>query len=189
VTTQMQGPEATMMLDPCQRRASSGVRSHLGAKQSEHPIWDQAPARHNRETPTPNSTGAPTHNSNPRVLDTMATGRISACLLRSLQTQQRPIGPAIPKWPQPNISATTSSRLAPRRPFSNTPRRPKQAADDPGFTSVVDNPPDLVRTGRRHGPGLIILGNPPSLPHHHRSLTYPPTPLTNTPDHHQPSSP
>jgi hypothetical protein len=26
------------------------------------------------------------------------------------------------------------------------------------FNSIVDNPPTLVRTGRRHGPGLIILG-------------------------------
>ncbi|KAL8798167.1 MAG: hypothetical protein Q9182_006898 [Xanthomendoza sp. 2 TL-2023] len=25
------------------------------------------------------------------------------------------------------------------------------------FTSIVDNPPDLVRSGKRHGPGLIIL--------------------------------
>lgn len=42
---------------------------------------------------------------------------------------------------------------------SSTPRRARQPADDPGFTSIVDNPPELVRTGRRHGPGLIILGN------------------------------
>ncbi|KZF20507.1 SURF1-domain-containing protein [Xylona heveae TC161] len=30
-------------------------------------------------------------------------------------------------------------------------------ADDPSFTSIVDNPPNLVRSGRKHGPGLIIL--------------------------------
>jgi surfeit locus 1 family protein len=30
-------------------------------------------------------------------------------------------------------------------------------ADDPNFTSIVDNPPQLVRSGKRHGPGLIIL--------------------------------
>ncbi|KAL9126590.1 MAG: hypothetical protein Q9217_004382 [Psora testacea] len=30
-------------------------------------------------------------------------------------------------------------------------------ADDPTFSSIVDNPPQLVRTGQKHGPGLIIL--------------------------------
>lgn len=48
---------------------------------------------------------------------------------------------------------------APRRPFSNSARRhdKPQPADDPNFTSILDNPPNLVRAGRRHGPGLIIL--------------------------------
>ena len=32
-------------------------------------------------------------------------------------------------------------------------------ADDPDFLSIVDNPPVLVKSGRRHGPGLIILGS------------------------------
>jgi surfeit locus 1 family protein len=45
------------------------------------------------------------------------------------------------------------------RCISTTATRSKQAADDPNFVSIVDNPPNLVRTGRRHGPGLIILGN------------------------------
>ena len=31
-------------------------------------------------------------------------------------------------------------------------------ADGPDFMSVVDHPPSLVRSGRRHGPGLIVLG-------------------------------
>lgn len=31
-------------------------------------------------------------------------------------------------------------------------------ADDPSFTSAIDNPPNLVRAGKRHGPGLIVLG-------------------------------
>ena len=39
-----------------------------------------------------------------------------------------------------------------RRWFASNP------ADDPSFVSIVDNSPTLVRTGRRHGPGLIILG-------------------------------
>ncbi|TPX13955.1 uncharacterized protein E0L32_005655 [Thyridium curvatum] len=53
--------------------------------------------------------------------------------------------------------ASSSSRSG-LRPFSNTARqRSRQAADDPAFTSIVDNPPELVRTNRRHGPGLILL--------------------------------
>ncbi|KAI1323949.1 SURF1 family protein [Xylariaceae sp. FL0255] len=45
------------------------------------------------------------------------------------------------------------------RPFTHTTRRPapQQPGDDPNFTSILDNPPELVRAGRRHGPGLIIL--------------------------------
>ncbi|KAK8074914.1 surfeit locus 1 [Apiospora hydei] len=53
-----------------------------------------------------------------------------------------------------------SSPLLPRpRLFSQTPRaRSKQPAEDPNFSSILDNPPQLVRTGgRRHGPGLIVL--------------------------------
>ncbi|KAK4248824.1 SURF1 family-domain-containing protein [Corynascus novoguineensis] len=88
----------------------------------------------------------------------MATRRASACLLQSLHAQSRSIGKAIPRWTQPNASSTIF-RSPPRRPISSTLRRPreKQPADDPGFTSILDNPPELVRTGRKHGPGLIIL--------------------------------
>jgi len=41
--------------------------------------------------------------------------------------------------------------------MSTSSPRARQPADDPNFMSIVDNPPNLVRTGRRHGPGLIIL--------------------------------
>ncbi|KAK3996497.1 cytochrome oxidase assembly protein shy1 [Cladorrhinum sp. PSN332] len=86
----------------------------------------------------------------------MAAGRLFSSLVRPLQGKATPIGKPIPKWTstQPRIS-----QLAPRRPFSNSaPRSQKpQPADDPNFTSILDNPPELVRTGRKHGPGLIIL--------------------------------
>ena len=42
--------------------------------------------------------------------------------------------------------------------FSQNKRSLKQPADEDTFRSIVDNPPNLVRTGRRHGRGLIILG-------------------------------
>lgn len=44
------------------------------------------------------------------------------------------------------------------RYLSNTARRTVQPADDPNFISIVDNPPNLIRSGKRHGVGLIILG-------------------------------
>ncbi|RFU28136.1 hypothetical protein B7463_g8193, partial [Scytalidium lignicola] len=43
------------------------------------------------------------------------------------------------------------------RQISKTSRQLRQAGDDPNFTSIIDNPPNLVRAGRRHGPGLIVL--------------------------------
>lgn len=59
------------------------------------------------------------------------------------------------------LTKTSNPRTC--RPFSHTrprtqgPERP-QPADDPNFHSILDNPPQLIRTGgRRHGPGLIVL--------------------------------
>ncbi|KAK9775158.1 putative SURF1-like protein [Seiridium cardinale] len=48
------------------------------------------------------------------------------------------------------------------RPFSRTARRydsgPRQPAEDPNFTSILDNPVRLVRTGRQHNKyGLAFL--------------------------------
>ena len=37
----------------------------------------------------------------------------------------------------------------------------RQLADDPRWLSVVDHPAQVVRAGRKHGPGLIILGIAP----------------------------
>ncbi|KAH8149218.1 uncharacterized protein LAJ45_06757 [Morchella importuna] len=62
--------------------------------------------------------------------------------------------------------------LRPLRPFTlllrptlRTPRTPAiprrhahSPADDPNFTSILDQPPTLIRSGRKkHGPGLLIL--------------------------------
>ncbi|KAI4870304.1 SURF1-domain-containing protein [Hypoxylon rubiginosum] len=60
-------------------------------------------------------------------------------------------------------SSSSNSRTPPnpilRRPFAHTvPRPARPPAEDPSFTSILDNPPELVRTGRRrHGPGLLVL--------------------------------
>ncbi len=44
------------------------------------------------------------------------------------------------------------------RPQGQQRRQGYVRAEDPNFVSVVDHPPRLVRAGRRHGPGLIVLG-------------------------------
>ncbi|KXJ93708.1 SURF1 family-domain-containing protein [Microdochium bolleyi] len=68
----------------------------------------------------------------------------SSSSLRGLTTTQ-----------SPNSTTRCFSHARPRRAANNEPR---QAADDPNFSSILDNPPELVRAGgKRHGPGLIIL--------------------------------
>lgn len=57
-------------------------------------------------------------------------------------------------------SPSTFTATTPRaRPLSGTARRPnQQPAEDPNFTSILDNPPQLVRSGRRHNKfGLAFL--------------------------------
>jgi hypothetical protein len=34
----------------------------------------------------------------------------------------------------------------------------RQLVDDPNWISAIDQPAKLVRVGRKHGPGIIILG-------------------------------
>ena len=81
--------------------------------------------------------------------------------LRSLRTSQ-----STSKGPSCAATARSIPARAARRPFSWTrARRDKpQPVDSPEFVSLVDGPPKIVRSGRRHGPGLIILGAlPPAI--------------------------
>lgn len=59
-------------------------------------------------------------------------------------------------WRQPQRSLF--QRCPECRHISRTAIRRRQAADDPNFLSILDNPPNIVRSGKRHGPGLIVLG-------------------------------
>ncbi|KAK3943182.1 SURF1 family-domain-containing protein [Diplogelasinospora grovesii] len=80
------------------------------------------------------------------------------CLSRSsLSAPNRAVASGSAKFVQRPSQPLTSSRRS--RFFSSSPprRHAQQPGDDPSFTSILDNPPELVRTGRRHGPGLIIL--------------------------------
>lgn len=68
-----------------------------------------------------------------------------------------------------------SRRTMNSRFFSTTrPRAEKpQPVDDPNFVSTLDLDPTLIRPGRRHGPGLIILGANLS------TIRFPPLPAAN----------
>ncbi|KAK7541304.1 COX1 assembly protein-like protein Shy1 [Phyllosticta citricarpa] len=57
------------------------------------------------------------------------------------------------RFPRPQQRRYQSSNKSDNTNSSGSP----QPADDPTFTSIVDQPATLVKTGRRHGPGLIIL--------------------------------
>ncbi|KAF2150387.1 SURF1-domain-containing protein [Myriangium duriaei CBS 260.36] len=46
---------------------------------------------------------------------------------------------------------------SPVRPSWRRPYSSRMPADEPGFTSIVDNPPQLVRAGRKHTWGLAVL--------------------------------
>lgn len=60
-------------------------------------------------------------------------------------------------YKQANQRAVRGSRADWRHPFINR-RFAYSRSDRPDFVSIVDNPPILVRTGQKHGPGLILLG-------------------------------
>ncbi|PKY07787.1 SURF1-domain-containing protein [Aspergillus campestris IBT 28561] len=67
-------------------------------------------------------------------------------------------------WAQPPTTAAMRGPRAAFKPDSICARCRRQQvrsyqnmADDPRWLSVVDNPARIVRTGRKHGPGLIIL--------------------------------
>ena len=46
-------------------------------------------------------------------------------------------------------------KLPPR--FVQNPRFRHTPAEDPYFQSIVDNPPSIVKSGQKHGPGLVVL--------------------------------
>lgn len=96
--------------------------------------------------------------------DTMnSTSAFLQCLRRAAAPATRSASASVPRLARANAcsqpSTSTTCRRFAQRPFSSTrPRLNKQAADDPLFESILDGPPKLVRAGRRHGPGLILLG-------------------------------
>lgn len=57
---------------------------------------------------------------------------------------------------QPRICPKCKQPSPFQRRYAHTP------ADDPYFQSVVDNPAVLVKSGQKHGPGLIVLSKYPT---------------------------
>jgi len=82
-------------------------------------------------------------------------------LRRLIVSPTRPLasGPATKilaqRWVCPECSQKLSIQSQLRSLRRNYSTR--NPADEPGFTSIVDNPPKLIRTGRRHGWGLLVL--------------------------------
>lgn len=89
-------------------------------------------------------------------------------LLRPLRARKLPLHnnsiPHVHRFPN------AASTRRPHRQFSASLRRSATgdegrgrrqqaaAADDPNFQSILDAPPRIVRAGRRHGPGIVLLG-------------------------------
>lgn len=65
-------------------------------------------------------------------------------------------------WQTPSLAPLSLRKLlyAKRRDRSFCVRRfSHRPADHSDFISIVDNPPQPVRVGNRHGPGVIVLGS------------------------------
>ena len=58
----------------------------------------------------------------------------------------------LPPFQRHNNASIICSSLSQRKYAHTNP------ADDPEWTSFIDNPPVLMRLNQKHGPGLIILG-------------------------------
>ncbi|KAF7190289.1 Cytochrome oxidase assembly protein shy1 [Pseudocercospora fuligena] len=74
----------------------------------------------------------------------------------SLSTVQRP------QWTCTQCLSQQRTRLKPSHLLRQQRRSYANPADSPGFTSIVDNPPTLIRSGRKHNKvGIIILATIP----------------------------
>ena len=89
----------------------------------------------------------------PLNLQTAVTMKTSLLALSfSKLTRLRSLRPALRPWKCPECKQSPFQRRYVHAP-----------ADDPYFQSIVDNPPILVQSGQKHGPGLIVLCRHPGL--------------------------
>ncbi|KAI5284801.1 surf-like protein [Ascosphaera acerosa] len=89
----------------------------------------------------------------------------SASRIASSLQGHNAVGPPLP-FLRPTAGRRCAQCLFQRHPQAQAQLPPywqqrrgavKQAADDPAWTSPIDNPPQLIRTGRKHGIGLYFL--------------------------------
>jgi hypothetical protein len=116
------------------------------------------PSQHRKYTPfLPHGGPSPQPSAPALAPALMNVPRFTWCQFRNSGT----VRPLSRGFPNPPVS-----RCPPRRHVSQSrPQYSKQPADDPNFMSIVDNPPTLVRAGKKkHGPGLIVLGSQPRIP-------------------------
>ncbi|ORY60512.1 SURF1 family-domain-containing protein [Pseudomassariella vexata] len=85
--------------------------------------------------------------------------RVEAAMQSQFHTQQATNPSKSTIFRTSQTTTRTASSRSQHRTFSHIRPRANHPppAEDPNFTSILDNPPQLVRAGRRHGPGLIIL--------------------------------
>lgn len=132
------------------------------------------PSRQNVESQTKHSTDTTTSYGPASTADStkalhaasLPSMNCTRHLLRSLRAASSG-GTAISRS-SPQFSRTAArasvSRTAPTRRISSTVCRSNKtpSADDPNFVSIVDLQPQTVRAGKRHGPGIILLGSLPA---------------------------
>lgn len=141
-------------------RAPRRLVGRTAGKLSGHGLGRGQAAEHRTTRASGHATGASTSStSHPLRKPTDARMNPLRPLFRTPTTRR--LGSATAKCPPRRQNLVLTSR---RQLGSSAPRPSKQPADEADFISIVDNPPQLVRSGRRHGPGLILLGILPLLP-------------------------
>lgn len=93
-----------------------------------------------------------------RAWTTSRTSNSSSILTRTTRCQSGTISPSV-ALREAARSQKVQQPQGSRRLFSRTSRTSQQQpAEDPNFTSILDNPPQLVRAGRKHNKwGLAFL--------------------------------
>lgn len=89
-----------------------------------------------------------------KLLSTMNTSRPILRLFSRISIQDGPSTACRSRRPQSSPLAHPIQCLhhSPQRRFAHNP------ADNPDFESILNKPVKLVQAGKKHGPGLIILG-------------------------------
>lgn len=119
-------------------------------------LLHRGPQRHRKKRKQPTHHHLPTSNTLQRVQLTMRS--IFSVLNRTAATAWRPPTRTL-RSPRAALKLDSICARCCQHQLRFSSNR--QLADDPRWLSVVDHPAQVVRAGRKHGPGLIILGIAP----------------------------